>query len=145
MRVIRTHGVNAMHRIKVILLVLVLCVVSLGAERREPHQEELDFADAGFVQMKTTAYILNGTTANGGTTRPGICASSIDHIGDIAIVYTLNGNYLGMYECTDTGAEGGGVRAGVVLDVWRKNLTQAESYMRTTNGRIWVRWVRGNG
>jgi hypothetical protein len=134
-----------MYRVKVILLVLVLCVVSIGAERGEPHQEELDFSEAGFVQMHTTAYILNGSTANGGTTRPGICASSIDHIGDIAIVYTLDGNYLGMYECTDTGAEGGGVRAGTVLDVWRKNRTQATTYMRITNGRVWVKWVRGNG
>lgn len=91
--------------------------------------------------MHTTAYILSGTTANGGTTRPGICASSTDHIGDIAIVYTMDGKFLGMYECTDTGAEGGGVRAGVTLDVWRKNMTQATSYMKLTGGYVYVKWI----
>lgn len=91
--------------------------------------------------MHTTAYILQGTTANGGTTHSGICASSIDHIGDIAIVYTMDGQFLGLYECTDTGAEGGGVRAGVTLDVWRKNMTQATNYMRITGGYVYVKWI----
>lgn len=106
---------------------------------------QIDFETAGFQKMHTTAYILQGTTASGGTTRPGICASSLDHIGDIAVVYTLDGQFLGMYECTDTGAEGGGVRAGRVLDVWRKNMTQATSYMKLTGGQVWVKWIEGDG
>lgn len=105
------------------VLFIGIWLLSIGAERGEPHQEELDFQAAGFQRMHTTAYILEGTTADGGHTRPYICASSIDHIGDLAIVYTIDGDYLGMYECTDTGREGGGVRAGTVLDVWRKNMT----------------------
>lgn len=140
----RPYGVGRMYRVKVIVFALLVCIVSIGAERREP-QQELDFEAAGFQQMHTTAYILHGTTANGGTTHPGICASSIDHIGDVAIVYTLDGHFLGYYECTDTGAEGGGVRAGTVLDVWRTNMTHAKNYMRITNGRVWVKWIEGEG
>lgn len=132
-----------MYRLKVILLVLVICFVSLGAERREPHQEEINFSEAGFTQMYTTAYIIHGTTATGGETRPGICACN-PHLGEVAIVYTLDGQYLGMYECTDTGITDG-LKNGTVLDVWRVNMTQAESYMKLTQGRVWVRWISGNG
>lgn len=127
------------------VLFIGIWLLSIGAERGEPHQEELNFEAAGFQRMHTTAYILEGTTADGGHTRPYICASSIDHIGDLAIVYTIDGDYLGMYLCTDTGREGGGVRAGTVLDVWRKNMTQATSYMKVTGGECWVLWIEGNG
>lgn len=130
-----------MQRLKIICIVLLTCFLSIGAER----MPQIDFETAGFQKMHTTAYILQGTTANGGTTRPGICASSLDHIGDIAVVYTLDGDFLGYYECTDTGAEGGGVRAGRVLDVWRKNMTQATSYMKLTGGQVWVKWIEGDG
>lgn len=132
-------------RQKIIFFLVLVWVLSIGAERGEPHRESLDFEAAGFIKMHTTAYILQGTTADGGHTRPYICASSIDHIGDVAIVYTLNGEYLGMYECTDTGKEGGGVRAGRTLDVWRKNMTQATNYMRITGGQVYVKWIKGEG
>lgn len=128
-----------------IVILVLIWALSIGAERGEPHCESLDFEAAGFTKMHTTAYILQGTTADGGHTRPYICASSIDHIGDVAIVYTLDGEYLGTYECTDTGREGGGVRAGRTLDVWRKNMTQATSYMKLTNGEVYVKWIKGEG
>lgn len=128
-----------------IVILVLIWALSIGAERGEPHRESLDFEAVGFTKMHTTAYILQGTTADGGHTRPYICASSIDHIGDVAIVYTLDGEYLGMYECTDTGKEGGGVRAGRTLDVWRKNMTQATSYMKLTNGEVYVKWIKGEG
>lgn len=131
--------------IKAITIFIAVCIwiLSVGAERNEPYQNDgsIDYTAAGFHKMHTTAYILQGTTANGGTTHSGICASSIDHIGDIAIVYTMDGQFLGLYECTDTGAEGGGVRAGVTLDVWRKNMTQATNYMRITGGYVYVKWI----
>ena len=132
-------------RQKIIFFLVLVWVLSIGAERGEPHRESLDFEAAGFTKMHTTAYILQGTTADGGHTRPYICASSIDHIGDVAIVYTTDGDYLGLYLCTDTGAEGGGVRAGRTLDVWRKNMTQATSYMKLTNGEVYVKWIDGEG
>lgn len=128
-----------------IVILVLIWALSIGAERGEPHRESLDFEAAGFTKMHTTAYILQGTTADGGHTRPYICASSIDHIGDVAIVYTTDGDYLGLYLCTDTGAEGGGVRAGRTLDVWRKNMTQATSYMKLTNGEVYVKWIDGEG
>jgi hypothetical protein len=130
-----------MQRVKAIIVLLLIWILTIGAER----MPEMDFEAAGFHKMSTTAYILQGTTANGGTTHSGICASSIDHIGDIAVVYTLDGDFLGYYECTDTGAEGGGVRAGTVLDVWRKNMTQATNYMRITGGKVYVKWIEGDG
>lgn len=130
-----------MRKTLIILLAIMICIVSVGAERREPHQETLDFEEAGFTKMSTTAYCVGHHTANGSAVHTGGCACSIDHIGDVAIVYTLDGDFLGYYECNDTGAEGGGVRAGKVLDIYRKNLTQCEMYMRITGGKVWVKWI----
>lgn len=119
-----------------------------GACRKEPHQEEIDWQAQGFEVMATTAYCMGHTTANSSKVHAGGCACSRDHIGDVAIVYTLDGDFLGYYECNDTGA--GGVAAGTVLDIYRKNLTQCQSYMRitqTNNGtnKVYVKWIHGNG
>lgn len=138
-------GVEIMrHKTKLIILSLIMCLVSCGAKRNEP-QNEIDWKAAGFTEMSTTAYCVGHHTANGSAVHAGGCACSIDHIGDIAIVYTLDGNFLGYYECNDTGAEGGGVRAGRVIDIYRRNLTQCEMYMRITGGRVYVKWIEGEG
>ena len=126
-----------------IALVLVLAIVSIGAERMEPHQEEIDFTAQGFTKMATTAYCMGEITANGSKVHSGGCACSREHIGDVAIVYTLDGDFLGYYECNDTG--GGGVKAGTVIDIYRCNLTQCKSYMKITKGKVWVKWIKGEG
>ena len=132
-------------RQRIILIAIMMCLVSCGAERREPHQESMNWSEQGFVEMSTTAYCVGHHTANGSPVHHGGCACSIDHIGDVAIVYTLDGNFLGYYECNDTGKEGGGVRNGTVLDIYRCNLTMCESYMKVTGGRVYVKWIKGEG
>lgn len=129
----------------IIIIAVLMCLMSCGAERREPLQNDntLDFEQAGFTKMSTTAYCMGHHTANGSAVHTGGCACSTDHIGDVAIVYTLDGNFLGYYECNDTG--GGGVRAGTVIDIYRNNLTQCEMYMKITGGKVYVKWIDGEG
>lgn len=136
-----------MRKAIVIIIAVIICIVSVGAERREqiPYDNSIDFEANGFYVINTTAYIVGHHTANGSAVHHGGCACSIDHIGDIAILYTLNGHFLGYYECNDTGAEGGGVRAGNVIDVYRCNMTQAKNYMKLTGGKVYVKWIKGEG
>lgn len=120
----------------IIAILVVMWALSIGAK-------PLDLKDAGYEHMYATAYILKGTTATGGTTRPGICACN-PHVGEIAIVYTMDGDYLGMYECTDTGGTDG-LKNGTVIDIWKANYTQAESFMKLTGGEVYVKWIDGDG
>lgn len=134
-----------MRKVMTICMIIVICLVSIGAERREPHQEEIDFEAQGFTIMHTTAYNVGHHTANGSAVHEGGCACSISHIGDVAIVYTLDGEFLGYLECNDTGAEGGGVRRGTVLDVYKSDYDRCVEYMELTGGKVWVKWIHGEG
>lgn len=132
-------------RLMLIVITCVICVLSVGACRREIPPEPVDnTVDTSNMElMYTTAYCLKGITASGGTTRPGIAACNT-HLGDVALVYSTSGVYLGSYEVTDTGSSSGLV-AGKVLDVWRANKTHARGWMKLTGGKIYVRWVNGKG
>ena len=60
-------------------------------------------------------------------------------------MYSTEGEFLAYLECNDTGAEGGGVRAGKVLDVYYPTLEECKAWMRLTDGEVYVLWVHGNG
>lgn len=128
------------YKAKLMIIAILMCLVSCGASRREP----VNSVDTSQMQkMYTTAYCLHGITANGGTTRKGICACNT-HLGDMAIIYSVNGDFLGMYEVTDTGSTDG-LTQGRVIDVWFDTYEECEEWMRTTEGRCYVLWVKGVG
>lgn len=119
---------------------IAVLLFSCGASRREP----VNSVDTSQMQkMYTTAYCLHGITANGGTTRKGICACNT-HLGDMAVIYSINGDFLGMYEVTDTGSTDG-LTQGRVVDVWFDTYEECEEWMKLTDGRCYVLWVRGEG
>lgn len=130
-------------RQRLIAFVLIVSVLSIGACRKEPHNEQIDWQAQGFEVMATTAYCMGQTTANGSKVHEGGCACN-SHLGDVAIIYTMDGNYLGMYECNDTGGTEG-LKVGNVIDVYRCNLTRCQSYMKITQGKVRVKWVKGVG
>lgn len=125
----------------IVSITLVIMMFPLSIQATD--KQMIDFESQGFQEMSTTAYCVGHTTANGSPVHHGGCANSIDRIGDVAIVYTLDGHFLGYYECNDTGA--GGVRAGTVLDIYRCNYTQCMSYMKITKGKVYVKWIEGKG
>ena len=128
------------YKTKLILIVLALCLISCGATRGE----RVNSVDtSGMQKMYTTAYCLHGVTANGGTTRPHIAACN-PHLGDVAIIYSIDGEYLYTAEITDKGITNGLI-AGSVIDVWFDTYEEAEEWMRTTGGKCFVLWVDGKG
>lgn len=130
-------------RLILIGIVVGICVLSIGACRREPIPHNNTVDTSGMELMYTTAYCLHGITASGGTTRPGIAACNT-HLGDVAMIYTTEGVFLGAYEITDTGATDG-LTSGRVIDVWRANKTHAKGWMKLTDGRVYVQWIKGDG
>lgn len=126
-----------------LILLLTLLILSQGAERGEPRKEQIDWEAQGFVKMHTTAYILRGTTANGGTTRPGIAACN-GHLGEVAVIYSIEGEYLRTVEITDVGGSPG-MLAGVVIDCWEPDIEHAKAWMSQSGGRCYVQFIKGDG
>lgn len=121
-------------------LILALIITPIRADANE-----IDFEANGFQLMNATAYYTGEITADGSEVHEGGCACSLDHVGDVAIIYTTNGNFLGYYECNDTGKKGGGVRNGTVIDIYRCNYTRCYMFMKVTEGKVYVRWIDGQG
>lgn len=59
----------------------------------------------GPAEMRVTCYTWTGNkTYSGNYPEEGICASSIENIGNIAVVYDKDMNFIGSYICADTGS-----------------------------------------
>lgn len=129
----------------IILFFIIVCIVSVGAERREPHNEQIDFEAQGFEKISATAYCVGHHTADGSAVFEGGCACSPDHIGDVAIVYTLDGEFIDYFICNDTGADK--VRSGEILDIYRIDYDRCVDFMKLIGKeqKVWVRWIEGNG
>lgn len=96
-----------------------------------------------FQTMLTTAYKLRGITATGTSTHEGICACN-PHVGEVALIYTEDGEFLGSYECCDTGSTNGLIN-GTVIDVWQPDMDACKAWMLKTGGRVKVCWISGVG
>lgn len=136
-----------MRKIVIISIITILWIISVGAGIHTCAEGPGPYADVSeFQTMYTTAYCLHGITAIGGTTRPGICACN-PHVGDIAMVYTMDGEFITMLECTDTGTTNG-LQSGTVLDVWFDTYEECQEWMvRTSNdaNKVKVLWIHGVG
>ena len=125
------------------LIVILLLFSSVSAEA-----EEIDFKGQGFEVLYATAYCMGETTANGSKVHVGGCACN-PHLGEVAIVYTLDGDFLGQYEVNDVGGTDG-LKNGTVIDFYRPNLTMCQSLMRIfynsdPSGRVYVKFIDGKG
>lgn len=135
------------------LIALFLCMVvdltmtscqTVRACEIEEAGNEIDWTEQGFVKMKTTAYICGHHTAMGVPVHNGICAVSPDHLGDLAVLYSVDGLYIGTYEVCDTGGTEG-LMAGQVIDVWWPDYETCKAWMAMTKGRCYVQWISGVG
>lgn len=78
-------------------------------------------------------------TATGSKVREGIIAGCEAHLGDAAMIYTLDGEFIGYYECLDTGGAKG-IKNDKVIDMWMPNLDKAWDMVHRTGGKIIVEW-----
>lgn len=134
-----------MRKAILIILTLIVCIVSVGGARRNPVNTRIDFEAQGFEKVRSTAYCVGHHTADGSAVFEGGCAYSPDHIGDVAIIYTLDGDFIGYLICNDTG--GDQVKSGEILDVYKSDIDRCKEYMRLIGDSqmVWVRWIHGEG
>ena len=133
-----------MRKIVLIGVAIVIFLLTISASAEGLTWEEIfENEEVEFQKMHTTAYMVSGITATGVHTHPGVCACNPRH-GEIAIVYTLDGEYLGQFECVDSG-DTEGLRAGRVIDVWFETYEECKAWMTKTKGKVMVQWVSGEG
>ena len=49
-----------------------------------------------------------------------------------------------MYEVNDKGGTEG-LKNGTVIDFYRRNYTQCQSFMKLTGGKVYAKWIDGKG
>lgn len=129
-----------MKKIIAILLVLTIWSISIGATRNEP----MDFEAAGFQKIKVTAYCCGTHTATGVPVHYGCMAVSKEHLGDCAFLYTVDGEYIDLFEGNDQGGTDA-IRNGYVVDVYFPTYEECKEFMAKTGGVAYIKYISGEG
>lgn len=129
-------------------LMVMFCYINANAKGIIPDQ------DNGLQQIKTTAYMLDGTTASGRHTRRGICAGQEWMVEQaiesgtgswVAMIWTADGTeFLGYYEVLDTGGTEA-IKNGYVVDVWFSTYEECVEWMEITEGKCLIKYVWAEG
>ena len=133
-----------MRKTCLILIVLIIFSLSISADADGLRWQEIfENDEVEFQTMLTTAYNLHGICANGTPTHAGVCACN-PRLGDCAVLYTMDGQYIGIFEVCDKGTTNGLIN-GKVIDVWFDTMEECKAYMKLTGGKVRVQWISGDG
>lgn len=108
----------------------------LGRMPVTPFGEELQ-------KVRCTCYLPTGNkTADGTVPYEGICASNIDHLGDVAVLYSCDGEFIGFFECKDIGGHRN-LRNGTAIDIYRDSMDRAWEWVGEWGDYVYVYWIGG--
>ena len=108
----------------------------LGNMPITPFGEELQ-------KVRCTCYIPTGNrTADGTVPYEGICASNRDHLGDVAMLYSTDGEFIGFFECRDIGGNRK-LRNGTAVDIFRDDMDRAWEWVGEWGDYVYVYWIEG--
>lgn len=133
-----------MRKYLIIILAILIWITSIGAERNEPRQETIDFEANGFQKIHVTAYCCGTHTATGAPVHYGCMAVSAEHRGDVAILYTTDGEFIDLFEGNDAGGTDA-IREGRVADVYFPTIEECRAFMARTNGVAYIKYIEGVG
>lgn len=94
-------------------------------------------------KVRCTCYLPTGNkTADGTVPYEGICASNKDHLGDIAVLYSTEGEFIGFFECRDVGGHRK-LRNGTAIDIFRDDMDRAWKWVGEWGDYVYVYWIEG--
>lgn len=94
-------------------------------------------------KVRCTCYLPTGNrTADGTVPYEGICASNRDHLGDVAVLYSVDGKFIGFFECRDVGGHRK-LRNGTAVDIYRDSMDRAWEWVGTWGDYVYVYWIEG--
>ena len=104
------------------------------------------------TEMEMTYYTDYGTCADGITkAHEGVCAVKKELIGMTAIVYSLDDELIGIFECCDTGygreeENGKGtIQNGNCIDIYRDNDMEGRELIKAHGNRVKVQFINAEG
>lgn len=125
---------------KVLLIICILAVVCTA----KADARSIKIPD-GCEVMRCTCYLPTGNkTADGTIPYEGICASNMEHLGMVAVVYTLDMVGIGYFECRDTGSHEE-LKNGTRIDIYRETNQGVADWIAEYGDYVIVQWVEGNG
>lgn len=133
-----------MKRGSLLIVLIVILVIAQGAERNEPHRESIDWQGQGFQKIKVTAYCCGTHTATGVPVHYGCMAVSKEHLGDCAVLYTIDGEYIDIFEGNDQGGTDA-IRESRVVDIYFPTLEECQEFMARTGGVAYIKYIPGKG
>ena len=99
--------------------------------------------DIPFQEVRCTCYLPTGNrTADGTVPYEGIIASNRDHLGDVAVLYSVDGEFIGFFECRDIGGHRK-LRNGTAIDVYRDNMDRAWEWVGEWGDYVYIYWIEG--
>ena len=108
----------------------------LGRMPVTPFGEELQ-------KVRCTCYLPTGNkTADGTVPYEGICASNRDHLGDVAVLYSVEGEFIGFFECRDIGGHRK-LRNGTAVDIYRDSMDRAWEWVDEWGDYVYIYWLEG--
>lgn len=100
------------------------------------------------VEMQTvrcTCYLPTGNkTADGTVPYEGIIASNREHLGDMCMIFTMDGELIGIFESRDLGGHKK-LRNGTAIDVYRDNMDRAKEWIATYGDYVQIVWIPAEG
>lgn len=123
---------------------LVTMLLSMAPMIESPAVELIGGVEEA-TKMRCTCYLPTGNCTYDGTIPyEGVISCNKEHIGMTAILYTLDGDLIGIYECRDIGGNRM-LRAGTAIDVYRDNMDRAKEWIATYGDYVLVKWVKADG
>lgn len=101
--------------------------------------------DMEMQTVRCTCYLPTGhRTADGTMPYEGIIASNRDHLGDMCIIYDMDGNFIEIMECRDIGGHRK-LRNGTAIDVYRDNMDRAWEWVNAYGDYVQIVWIPAEG
>lgn len=96
-------------------------------------------------KVRCTCYLPTGNKTYDGTVPyEGICASNKDHLGDVALLYSCDGEFIGFFECRDIGGNSR-LKNGTAIDIYRDDMDSAWDWIHEWGDYVYVFWIGGVG
>jgi len=92
-------------------------------------------------KVRCTCYIPTGNpTASGIYPHEGIIATNRQHLGESAMLFTLDGEFIGYFDSMDTGGHEG-LKNGTRIDVYRDTLDRAYDWVEEYGDYVLIEWT----
>lgn len=90
--------------------------------------------------MRCTCYLPTGNRCyDGHPTVKGVISSNVEHVGQTAILFTMEDELIGVFECHDIGGNVQ-LRNGTAIDVYRDTMDEALEWVAIYGDYVKVLW-----